>query len=261
MSLFTEIEKTIDRAFRSFARQTFGAERSNDLVVMHHLILEQIESKVQVLARGQKVFPFPQVNVTIVGETPQRRELLQAAFGQRLQADVIAALRGIRCEVPRGFAVQVHVVEEAFAPVEVTYAKEEVKAAAAAAAAPPTPLEPGRLIVVKGTTDGEEISLDRKRTNIGRMTELVDSTGRVLRRNHVAFEDGADEVSSTVSRRHAHVELEDGEYLLMDDRSEFGTSIFRDGRSIELVKGGRRGEKLRPGDEIYFGRACVRFER
>ena len=25
--------------------------------------------------------------------------------------------------------------------------------------------------------------------------------------------------------------------------------------------GNRRGEKLRPGDEIYFGRACLRFER
>jgi hypothetical protein len=261
MSLFSDIEKTIDRAFRSFARQAFGAERSNDLVVMHHSILEEIETKVQVLARGQKVFPFPRVNVTIVGETEQRRELLQAAFGQRLQADVIAALNIMRCEVPKGFAVSVHVVEEAFAPVEVTYAKEAAKATAAAAEVSAAPLAPGRLIVVKGKTEGEEISLDRKRTNIGRLPELVDSTGRVLRRNHVAFEDGADDVSSTVSRRHAHIELEDGEYLLMDDRSEFGTSIFRDGRSIELVKGGRRGEKLRPGDEIYFGRACVRFER
>jgi len=260
MSLFTEIEKTIDRAFRSFTRQAFGVERSNDLVVLHHSILEEIESKVQILARGQKVFPFPHVNVTIVGDTPQRRELLQAAFGQRLQSDVLSALRGVRCEIPQGFAVSVNVVEQAFAPVEVTYANEAASPKAASDA-PEVPLAPGRLVVVKGKSDTTEVSLDRKRTNVGRMSELVDSTGRVLRRNHVAFEDGADEVSATVSRRHAHIEMDQGDYLLMDDRSEFGTSIFRDGRSIELVKGGRRGEKLRPGDEIYFGRACVRFER
>jgi hypothetical protein len=256
MSLFADIEKTIDRAFRSFTRQAFGAERSNDLVVMHHAILEEIESKVQMLARGQRVFPFPQVTVTIVGDTPQRRELLQAAFGQRLQADVLTALKSVRCETPREFSVNVNVVEEAFQPVEVTYGNEPVKVQAPAA-----PLLSGRLTVLKGKSSAVEYTLNQKRTNIGRMSELTDSTHRVIRRNHVAFEDGADDVSATVSRRHAHIEMDDGDYLLMDDRSEFGTSIFRDGRSIELVKGGRRGEKLRPGDEIYFGRACVRFER
>ena len=45
--------------------------------------------------------------------------------------------------------------------------------------------------------------------------------------------------------------LEDGEYRLCDDRSEFGTSVFRDGRSVELLKGDRRGTELRPGDEIF----------
>jgi len=260
MSLFTDIEKTIDRAFRTFAKQAFGAERSNDLVVLHHAILEEIGSKLQVLARGQRVFPFPQVNVTIVGDTPKRRELLQAAFGERLQSDVLSALRGSRCEIPSGFSVKLNVVEEAFAPVEVTYGKASVKQPEAPAEST-APLGPGRLVVIKGKTDSPDYTLDRRRTNIGRMPELTDSTHRVIRRNHVSFEDGADEVSATVSRRHAHIEQDEGEYLLMDDRSEFGTSIFRDGRPIELVKGGRKGEKLRPGDEIYFGRACVRFER
>jgi hypothetical protein len=256
MSLFADIEKNIDRAFKAFARQAFGVERSNDLVIMHHAILEEIEGKVQVLARGQKVFPFPQVNVTIVGDTPKRRELLQAAFGERLQTDVLTALRSVRCEIPAAFSVNLSVVEESLQPIEVTYGK-----AAAKSAAPFAPTTPGRLIVVNGKSDAAEYTLEQKRTNIGRMRELTDATHRVIRRNHVAFEDGADDVSATVSRRHAHIEKEDSDYLLMDDRSEYGTSVFRDGRSIELVKGGRRGEKLRPGDEIYFGRACVRFER
>jgi hypothetical protein len=255
MSLFTDIEKTIDRAFRTFARQAFGAERSNDLVVLHHAILEEIETKVQVLARGQRVFPFPVVNVTIVGDTPKRRELLEAAFGERLQSDILSALRGVRCEIPQGFAVRLNVVEEAFQPVEITYGKEPAKET------PAEPAAPGRLVVVKGKTDTAEFTLGQDRTNVGRLPELTDSTHRVIRRNHIVFEDGADDVSATVSRRHAHILLEDGQYVLFDDRSEFGTSIFRGGRSIELVKGGRRGERLRTGDEIYFGRACVRFER
>jgi hypothetical protein len=57
------------------------------------------------------------------------------------------------------------------------------------------------------------------------------------------------------------VRLQDGEYRICDDESEYGTRVFRDGRSIEAPAGNRRGELLRPGDEIYLGRACLRFER
>jgi len=255
MSLFADIEKRIDSAFRSFTRQAFGADRSNDLVILHHAILAEIESKVQTIARGQRVFPFSHVNVTIVGETENRRELLRAAFGERLQADVLTALRSVRCELPPGFQVSLNVVEEAFQPVEITYSKQPPKAAAA------QPLAPARLVVMKGKTGAAEYMLDKPRFNIGRMAEITDSAHRVVRRNHVAFEDDSDEVSATVSRRHAHILSEDGHYVLFDDRSEYGTSVFRDGRPIELVKGGRRGERLKPGDEIYFGRACLRFER
>ncbi len=67
--------------------------------------------------------------------------------------------------------------------------------------------------------------------------------------------------NATVSRRHAHIRSAEGEYRLSGDGSEFGTRIFRDGRSIEVPSGDRRGERLRPGDEIYLGRACLRFER
>ena len=92
------------------------------------------------------------------------------------------------------------------------------------------------------------------------MAELTDSEHRVIRRNTIVFEEGADEASATVSRKHAHIRFEDGEYRLCDDESEFGTRVFRDGRPIEVPAGNRRGEKLRSGDEIYLGRACLRFE-
>jgi pSer/pThr/pTyr-binding forkhead associated (FHA) protein len=116
-------------------------------------------------------------------------------------------------------------------------------------------------VVVKGKADRGEYALDRSRINIGRMPELTDADHRVVRRNDVVFEEGADEANATVSRKHAHVRFESGDYRLCDDGSEFGTRVFREGRSLEVPAGDRRGEKLRPGDEIYLGRACLRFER
>jgi pSer/pThr/pTyr-binding forkhead associated (FHA) protein len=118
----------------------------------------------------------------------------------------------------------------------------------------------GRVVVVKGKTTETEYVLQKARTNIGRIAELTDAEQRVVRRNDVVFEEG-DAANETVSRRHAHIRLEAGEYRLCDDESEFGTRVFRDGRAIEVPAGNRRGERLRPGDEIYLGRACLRFER
>jgi pSer/pThr/pTyr-binding forkhead associated (FHA) protein len=119
----------------------------------------------------------------------------------------------------------------------------------------------GRLMVVKGKTGQGEYRLEKARTNLGRMAELTDTEHRVVRRNDVVFEEGGDEANATVSRRHAHIRLEAGEYRLCDDESEFGTRVLRDGRAIEVPAGNRRGERLRPGDEIFLGRACLRFER
>ena len=157
--------------------------------------------------------------------------------------------------MPRGFTVEVRTAAAGEGAYEIEYFADAPKPAAA------LPLEAGRLVVVKGKAAHGEYALDRPRINLGRMAELTDSDHRVVRRNDVVFEEGADEVNATVSRRHAHIRSEEGEYRLSDDGSEFGTRIFRDGRSIEVPSGDRRGERLRPGDEIYLGRACLRFER
>jgi len=93
--------------------------------------------------------------------------------------------------------------------------------------------------------------------------ELTDTEQRVVRRNDVVFEEEADEANATVCRAHAHIRYDraSGEYRICDDDSEFGTRIFRDGKPVAVPPGNRRGERLRPGDEIYLGRACVRFEQ
>jgi hypothetical protein len=254
MSLFSEIEKTIERGFHRFAERMFGPADSSELLLLHRAILAEVESKVQIVARGRRVFPFARVVVTLVAAEAERRTILQAAFGERLGEDIREAMAGSECELPRGFSVEVRTAEAGLRAFEIEYSVDPVKIASAPAA-------PGRLIVVKGKTQATEYKLERVRTNLGRMPELTDADHRVVRRNDVVFEEGADESNATVSRKHAHIRLEAGDYRLCDDGSEFGTRVFRDGRSIEVPHGDRRGEKLRSGDEIYLGRACLRFER
>ena len=252
MSLFSEIEKTIERGFRRWTDRMFGPGQSDDLVIVHHAILEEIEGKVQTMARGERVFPFTRVLVTLVSPDPERRAVLQSAFGERLGEDVREALKSTGCNIPRGFTVEVHTSESGDAPFDIEYSSERPA---------PVALAPARIDVVKGKAERDEYVLEKARINIGRLAELTDADHRVTRRNDVVFEEGVDEANGTVSRRHAHIKLEDGDYRICDDGSEFGTRVFRDGRSIEVPAGNRRGEKLRPGDEIYLGRACVRFSR
>jgi hypothetical protein len=252
MSIFSQIEKTIERGFRRWTERAFGPANSEELLLVHRAILEEIETQIQTVARGKRLFPYARVAVTLVSPDAGRRALYQAAFGDRLATDIREALDGASCEVPRGFAVEVGTAETGPQPFAIEYGAGRPAARPAAAA---------RLTIVRGKAQQAEYTLDKPRINIGRLAELSDSEERILRRNDVVFEEGADEANATVSRKHAHIRLDDGEYRICDDASEFGTRVFRDGRSIDVPSGNRRGEKLRGGDEIYLGRACLRFER
>ena len=232
---------------------------------MHRAILEEIEGKVQIVARGRRLFPYTRVRVTMHSPTPTAGRSTRPLLESGSQRDVREMLEAAHCEMPRRFAFEVATEEGGERPFEIAYDVAPVSApapaaAAAAVEAPAVAPGPGRLVVVRGKTEQPEYVLSKTRTNIGRMAELTDAEQRVLRRNDIVFEEGADEANATVSRRHAHIKREGAEYRVCDDESEYGTRVFRDGRPIEVPAGNRRGEKLRPGDEIYVGRACLRFE-
>jgi hypothetical protein len=253
MSLFSDIEKTIERSFQRWTERAFGPANSDELLLVHRAILEEIETKIQTVVRGKRIFPHSRLTVTLVSPDADRRALYQAAFGDRLAADIREALAGAKCEVPRGLAVEVQTAETGPRAFAIEYGTDRQ--------APATPPASASLTIVRGKAQQPEYQLDRPRVNIGRLAELTDSEQRVVRRNGIVFEEGADEANATVSRKHAHIKLEEGVYRICDDGSEYGTRVFRDGRTIEVPEGNRRGERLRPGDEIYFGRACVRFEQ
>jgi FHA domain-containing protein len=256
MSLFSDIEKTIERSFQRWTERAFGPANSDELLLVHRAILEEIETKVQIVARGKRIFPYARLTVTLVSPEADRRALYQSAFGERLASDIRDALKAAKCEVSRGLAVDILTAESGPRPFVIEYGTDVPKTAA-----PATTTAPARLAILRGKALEPEYVLDRPRLNIGRLVELTDSEQRVMRRNDIVFEEGADEANGTVSRKHAHIKLEEGVYRVCDDGSEYGTRIFRNGRTIEVPEGNRRGERLRPGDEIYLGRACVRFEQ
>ena len=82
MSLFSKIEESIERGFRKWTERMFGPADSDELLLVHRAILESIESRVQTVARGRRVFPYGHVTVTLVSADPDRRALYQTAFGE-----------------------------------------------------------------------------------------------------------------------------------------------------------------------------------
>jgi len=256
MSFFSEVEKAIEREFRKWTEKVFGPAGSDELLIVHRAILAEVEQRVQTVHRGERIFPYNHLRVRLVSPDAARRALFEAALGGetgRLEQDVRDCLEGAGCEIPARFKLEIETAESGPKGFEIFCENE-------AAVRPAAPS--GKLRVVCGKANAELFALDRRRINIGRKAELTDSLQRVIRRNDVVFEEGVEEVNATVSRGHAHVRLDagTGEYRICDDGSEYGTRIFRDGRSIEVPTGGTRGERLRSGDEIYLGRACVRFE-
>jgi len=258
MSFFSEVEKTIEREFRKWTEKAFGPAESDELLLVHHGILDEVAGKVQTVGRGERIFPFNQVVVRLASPDAARRTLLEAAFRDqhRLEKDIRECLAGAGCDIPGGFSVEIETAESGPRSVEIFFATRSEPPVSAAKPGP------ARLTIARGKAGQAFFVLDKQRTNIGRLAELTDSRQRVIRRNDIVFEDGADEANATVSRGHAHIRLdaETNEYRICDDSSEYGTRIFRDGRSIEVPSGGKRGERLKPGDEIYLGRACLRFE-
>ena len=263
MSFFSEVEKAIDRAFRKGTERALGHAETDELLLVHRAILEEIEGKIQTVQRGKRMFPYNYLRVRLVSPDPERRAIFQMAFAQerRLEADIRERLASAGCELPAGFAVEVETAAEGAKGHEIEYAIRETAPAQTVEVA--SAARPARLVVVCGKAAPDTYTLEKARTNIGRMRELTDSQQRIVRRNDLVFEEGGDEANATVSRAHAHIRFEPAErqYRICDEESEYGTRIFREGRSIEVPRGNRRGERLRAGDEIYLGRACLRFEQ
>jgi hypothetical protein len=256
----TRIEKRIERLAtrRGVVLQPVEVRRA---------VLDEIEELVQPAGRSRRIFPFNRVVVEVVAADPKQRAGMDAVLGGGgLDAAIEQRLREAGCPRPADLEVQLRFVRAAKAgweegkPFRVVCGRRE-RPPAAAASEKPGPDVQAQVVVLKGDATRKQYALSGACTNVGRLAEVLDRDHRVVRRNQIVFLDSQDEASQTVSRVQAHIRfVPPAEFRLYDDRSAYGTRILRGGRTIAIPSGSPKGVKLRPGDEIYFGQASVRFE-
>lgn len=239
-------------------------------VEIRRAILDDIDEHVEPAGRSRRVLPYNHLTVTVATTDAAERAAFEAVLeAEVLTQTVVDHLKETGSEPGPGFAVAVRFVRRAPSAwkagrvFETTYGRQAAspKAPAVTSTGRKPAVGPAQVVVVKGQTTKKAFVLAGERTNIGRLAEVTDKDQRIVRRNQVVFVESDDEANQTVSRAQAHILFAPpSEYRLHDDRSSHGTRIFRGGRTIEIPSGSPRGVKLRDGDEIYFGRACVRFE-
>jgi len=234
MNILRKLEKVLDERLRGiFASPQEG---SKEAIELYREALTQTASRAKVSA-------FNRVRIELRADSPERRAVLEALFEPvQMLEDIRAALLEEGVAASRDLSVAVEYPAEAAAELRVFCEKSS------AVRAPSGPAPSLRI---------GDVELKAPVVNVGRISDVLDSTGRPIRRNHLCFTD-----EPTVSRSHAHIKYNpaDGEWRIFDDGSSTGTAVFRDGVRIDVPAHASRGVGLRAGDEIYFGSKRVRLE-
>ena len=250
-----KIQSRIDR--------TFGKGAARTPLELRREIFEEVENGL-VKRGGKRFFPFARIVVRLLAADSGKLEILRAAFQEEdaLAKDIRQLLRGAGCEPPGNLGIVLDFKEAAGPDAESGGQFELEFIRPRELEAPPARRVPAaEYTVLKGTAEHPVYRLDKERVQIGRLGELLDKEGHVVRRNDLVFLDNGDDVNSTVGRAHATIcfNRDKNEFRIVDEMSRYGTRIFRDGRSAEVPAGNPRGVRLHPGDEIYLGHACVRI--
>lgn len=232
-------------------------------------VLDEVEQRIEPVGRGRRVFPYAGLQVRVLAAEDARvpLEATFAAFGARVRE----RLAELRCDAPRGVAVELTCVNEAPASwaagqmYEVVYVGHAAGEAAVVDAAEETrrvATPPAlRVTVLKGVAVAPTFEFRETTVSIGRTADPTDDLGRV-RRNRIAFADVVDGVTETVGRAHARLRFDaaTGDYRLFDEGSSNGTAVVRDGDVIVVPRRDPRGVRVWSGDEIQVGRAVLRIE-
>jgi hypothetical protein len=224
-------------------------------------VVDEIGSQVLPAGRGRFTFPFTDIGITFAAAAPHVQAHFEAicAGPPSLQDRVQRRLAAAGC-----VAVE-PAIHLAFAPAAaaawprpefaIAYARRDP------AARRPAPQAAPRvdLTVIHGQAEHDSYAFTIWPIAIGRGAEVRDTRQQLLRVNHVAFREGGDAITQSVSRRHARIEFdaETQRLRLIDDNSAQGTSVIRGGRGIAVPRGSR-GLGLQSGDEIVLGQARMR---
>ena len=268
MSLLKEAEK-LEEKVRKLIEGLFGKEAAREPLEIRRAILREIGDKIEPVGGSRRAFPFNRLRVHLFASDPQRRAIFKAAFVEdhKLEKDIIELLRRNGALSSTNLPIHVHLEKRVARGAEseaqdfrVDYHNAAPKAQAKLEVRHVLPHV--QLTILRGPTSKKNYGFTKSKINLGRLAEVLDDHHRIVRRNDLIFHEGGDDMGQTVSREHAHIMFDEktGEFRLYDDGSAYGTRIFREGRTIEVQASNRRGAKLHPGDEIFLGQACIRFE-
>lgn len=263
MGLWDKLLKA-EKNIRKRVESAFGQETAQTPLEVRREILEQVESRIIIDADG-KLFPFEKVSVWLQPSTDALHDVFETAFLQdgSLRTDILEMLKDSQARHPSGLDIKIEFrkhpeSDQAEASRHPLYELDFSK---------PDPLRKreipeAKLAISKGSAEQPAYRMKKERILIGRLSEVLDREGRLVRRNDVVFLDNGDDINSTVGRIHARIwfDFERQEFYIMDEISRYGTRVIREGRSIEVPGGNPRGIRLRSGDEICCGQASLRFE-
>ena len=258
-----KLERRIARTLDAAVVELVGAASPAPLEIVQ-AVVDRAEQEIVETGRGRRVFPFTCVRVHVRAAARDRDTRARFAavvegppsLAERLRSRLQAA----GCASPE---VAVDLVYAAKAGKQWQcpdyHVEFERRDAAPPAAAAPSAVPRLHLTIVHGKASRRAFVFTGGQIDIGRRREVLDAKQRLVRTNHIAFEEDGPDVNRSVSRRHAHVTYDTAtrEYRLLDDRSAHGTSIIRAGRTI-AVHPGSRGVRLEAGDEILLGQARIR---
>jgi hypothetical protein len=251
-----------EQGIRKRVENAFGKETSRTPLEVRREILEQVESRIAI-DQGRKLFLFEKLEIHIHPPTEALRDVFEPAFlkDNSLELDIRQKLREIQQTGNLEIIVQVHEPADRNQAevrsadlLELKFVKMDRSR--------PREIPELSLQIVKGSIEQGLYRMRKERILIGRLSEVMDQEGRMVRKNDVVFLDNGDDINSTVGRIHARIwfDSEKKEFRIMDEASRYGTRVVREGRSIEVPGSNPRGIRLKSGDEIYFGQACMRFQ-
>jgi hypothetical protein len=237
--------------------QKMTPSNSREPLEIVHAIVETVEKHIEPAGRGRYVFPFNQISICIAADSSLTRARFEAVFESEpsVQQRIFKILESAGCASTGLIINTIYVAQR-----EPHWTGPDFNLEFDRIQPRPSPRSL-KLTVVYGASEQQTYVFTTSRINLGRRLEVRDNQNRLMRTNHVAFIECAEEPNPGVSRRHAHIEAagSPAEYRLYDDRSAHGTTIQRSGVTI-LVPPGPRGIRLQSGDEIVLGEARLQVE-
>jgi FHA domain-containing protein len=251
----------MSRDWHDRIRRFFDAplDRRSHPLEISQAVLAHLESKVQAVGRGRRVFPYDEVVVHVAGVDADRAALDAAFAGASDQ--LRERLRELQCEMST--PVQTRLIVSEAAPPDWpdgrVFAVECRMSAPVAARVRATAAMTLKVDVIRGAATERTYAFTDPIVAIGRTEDPTDELGRV-RRNRIVFVDAADGVTETVGRAHARIRFDPDlcEFRIYDDGSSNGTAIVRGGDTITVPRRDPRGVRLAAGDEVHVGRAVLR---